>query len=123
MYKSLCIVDNTLYLCRAKLPTLIAYLNTELGKEKVLASDKAQILFKGNIVDNIYSGTFDVLGTAGTKISLKYLDFLKKNNPDADIMFSQISPEKSSSRIDNVVHLLILEEQYDSIDIQTEVLI
>ena len=122
MYKSLCILEGNLYLCRASLPSLIQYLKNIYGEYKVNEADKARILFKGNIRDNSYYGTFEIIGDKGCITALEYLRFLKDNNPDVSLKFVNCCRDTPPNKINNVVHLLIQKDMYETIDINKEVL-
>jgi hypothetical protein len=120
MLRSLCIVNNTLYLSKASIQTLMGFLKSKFDSKQLENSDKATITFLGTVVNGKYQGTFKIVGNEGCRIALPYLKELDKE--ETKIVFDSVSEDSFNSNILEVVYTLIQEPYCDGLIFKKELI-
>ena len=120
MIRSLCIINEVLYLSKVRLTSLLDYLTTLYSQEQLDNSDQAQIFFAGFQKENILKGNYKVFGnTKGAKLAKEYLEKNLKTST-TEIHFEESTKEAYNKEINSVTYPLISQEYYEDNDVKME---
>ena len=118
MYKSLCIVDNTLYIAKCSFCSLLEYLSYSLSipVDTLVTYPQGRLIFRGNYLKG--EGTYLLVGSDSIYQAIPHLNFL--NTEKTRVLFGKEKIETKSLKIDNINFLVIQDDVYDFDDLQVE---